>query len=86
MKNEWQRKGNNALGALIIILVLLLETLFADHKAPNPASPYVWSVLGLAAAVSLVLLIRYRRRDAVFRRQQTSVAESGNGSATANFS
>ncbi len=64
MKSEWRRKANNALGFLLISLVLLAETFFADHKAPNPASPYVWSVLGAAAALSLALYIRYRIKDA----------------------
>ena len=64
MKSEWRRKANNTLGFLLISLVMLAETYFADHKAPNPASPYVWSVLGTAAGVSLVLYIRYRIKDA----------------------
>jgi hypothetical protein len=37
-----------------------METFFADQKNPNPASPYVWSVLGLIAAVSLVYYFRLR--------------------------
>jgi hypothetical protein len=77
MKSEWQRKGNNALGSLIIILVLLLETFFADYKTPNPASPYVWSVLGAAAALALVLYIHYRLKDAASRQQKAPAAERG---------
>jgi heme exporter protein D len=62
MASDFQRKGNNALGVLVLSLIVLLETVLADHRNPNPASPYVWAVLGLTALVSLVLLLHYRAR------------------------
>lgn len=58
-----RRKANNALGICLLSSIALLETVFADHKLPNRASPYVWAVLGLTAAVSLVVHLWLRLRS-----------------------
>jgi hypothetical protein len=58
-----QRKANNALGICLLSSIALLETIFADHKMPNPASPYVWAALGLTAGISLIVHLRLRLRD-----------------------
>lgn len=57
-----RRRANNALGICILSLVALLETVFADRKMPNAASPYVWAVLGTTAGVSLLVYLRLRER------------------------
>ena len=49
MPSPLQRRANNALGICVLSLIALMETVFADHKQPNPASPYVWAVLGATA-------------------------------------
>ena len=60
MPSPNQRKANNGLGVCLLSAAAMMETFFADQKYPNPASPYVWSVLGLIAAVSLVYYFRLR--------------------------
>lgn len=66
MKSQYTRKANNALGICVMSLVFLLETILADHKMPNAASPYVWTVFSIAAILSLALHLRFKqlaRRD-----------------------
>lgn len=41
----------------MICVLFLLETWNADRLMPNPASPVVWSLLGLASVVSAVLAL-----------------------------
>lgn len=60
MPSKTQRKANNALGICILSLITLMETVFADHKQPNAASPFVWAVLGTTALASLLAYLRYR--------------------------
>jgi hypothetical protein len=52
----------------VISLMMLGETLVADHVRPNPLSPLVWSVLGCVAVGSLIanrwLSTRARRAGA----------------------
>ena len=62
MPSPIQRRANNALGICVLSLIALMETVFADHKQPNPASPYVWAVLGATAIGSLVYWLRHRQR------------------------
>jgi hypothetical protein len=63
MPSANQRKANNALGICGIGLLFLFETVVADHKHPNPASPYVWSVLGAVALASLIYYLRNKNVD-----------------------
>lgn len=58
-----QRKANNALGIGLVALVFLMESSFAHHKHPSPASPYVWAALGIVAAAAFVYYLRHRRPD-----------------------
>jgi hypothetical protein len=60
MRQQLQRKSAIALGVSVICGVFLLETSFAHRLRPSPASPVVWSVLGLAGAMALALSIYYR--------------------------
>ena len=60
--NEDQRKSAIALGIFIITGEMLLETIAAERTRPNPASPYVWAVLGIAAALSLFGFFWFRAR------------------------
>lgn len=60
MQADYKRKSALALGVFCICVVFLLETWVADRRMPNAASPFVWAVLGAAAAVALGLAWRYR--------------------------
>jgi hypothetical protein len=61
---ECRRRSGLALGVCLIALVFLLETWVADRRMPNPASPFVWTLLGAVAAVSAALALWYRRKAA----------------------
>ena len=54
MGARYQYHANNALGACLISLMMLGETLVAHRVHPNPLSPIVWSVLGSVAVGSLI--------------------------------
>jgi hypothetical protein len=60
MRKELQRKSAIALGVSVICGVFLLETSFAHRMTSSPASPYVWTALGLVGAVALALSIYFR--------------------------
>lgn len=66
MKAELERRAKIAWGIALIALVFLLETTFAHHKYPSPASPFVWALLGTIAAVAVGygLWCRARARSA----------------------
>ncbi len=55
-----QRKANNALGVCLVALLFLMESSFAHHKNPSPASPYVWAVLIVVALLSFAYYLRNR--------------------------
>ncbi len=61
--NESARKARLFLGFAIVLLVFLSETIVAHQRLPNPASPYVWALLGLGAAVCLGLAARFHARS-----------------------
>ncbi len=58
MYTQRQRRANNALGITVICAITGMETAFAHHKNPSPASPYIWLLLGSVAIVSLVYYLR----------------------------
>lgn len=60
MQAAYKRKSALALGVCFVCLVFLLETWVADRRMPNAATPFVWAVLGAAAAIALGLAWRYR--------------------------
>lgn len=60
MPSRIQRRANNALGVCVLSLLALVETVLADHKNPNPASPYVWAVLGATAFGALLYWLCHR--------------------------
>lgn len=49
MSEDYDRKSKIAFGLALVCLLFVGETFNADRLMPNPASPYVWSFLGLAA-------------------------------------
>jgi hypothetical protein len=63
-KSDYQRKSYYALGVVVLCVMFFLETFTADHARPNPATPYVWATLGVAATIALALYFGYRRKMA----------------------
>ncbi len=61
--NESARKAKLFLGFAVVLLVFLSETVVAHQRRPNPASPYVWGLLGLGALVCLALSARFHARS-----------------------
>jgi hypothetical protein len=55
--NAYARKSKIALGFCLISLIFLLETSLADHRMPNPASPIIWTLLGITAAACLAYAV-----------------------------
>lgn len=53
VKTDHQRQASIALGIFFISVIMFLETWVADHRLPNPKSPFVWSVLGTVAVLAL---------------------------------
>jgi hypothetical protein len=60
MCDPLKRKSAMALGVSLICLLFFLETAFSHRAMPSPASPVVWSLLGVVGAVALALSIYYR--------------------------
>ena len=61
--NDCARKAKLYLGFAVVLLVFLSETVVAHQRLPNPASPYVWALLGLGAVVCLGLAARFHARS-----------------------
>lgn len=59
---ELRRKSALALGITVISLVFILETSIAHRTTPSPASPIVWTVLGVTALGGVVMALWYRRK------------------------
>jgi drug/metabolite transporter (DMT)-like permease len=62
MQPDYLKKSRLAFGVAVICGVFLLETRFAHHKMPSPASPYVWAGLGAVALLALAYGWWCRRR------------------------
>jgi drug/metabolite transporter (DMT)-like permease len=60
---QYKRKSQLAGGICLIALVFLLETYTADRRLPNPASPFIWAVLVVVAAVAAALGLWFRSRS-----------------------
>lgn len=54
MNKVYDERGKILLGFAVVLLVFLSETVVAHRQLPSPASPYVWTGLGLAAAACLI--------------------------------
>lgn len=59
---EYRRKSSLAFGLAAICVLFILETLQAHRVQPHPASPFIWTALGLAAAGGVGLGLWWRRR------------------------
>lgn len=62
LQKRYKDRSSIALGVAVVLLVLIGETSVAHRMHPNPASPYVWTALGLCAAVALVASFWFRRK------------------------
>jgi hypothetical protein len=60
MRKEFKRKYAIALGVCVICLLFLMETAVAYQWRPDPASPCVRTVPGLAGGIALAFSIYYR--------------------------
>lgn len=63
MASPDQRKCAIAFGVALIALTFLLETWNADRITPHPASPLIWTALGIVAGVALGLAVWFKVRD-----------------------
>ncbi len=62
MNRDYRKKSQLSFGIALICLLFLLETWNADRQLPNPASPVIWTVLGMVGAVALVLAAWFRHK------------------------
>jgi hypothetical protein len=49
MREAYVRKSKLGFGFALICVFFIVETVNADRLMSNPASPYVWALLGLGA-------------------------------------
>lgn len=61
--NPSARKARLFLGFALVLLVFLSETVVAHQRRPNPASPLVWTLLGIGAAACLVAAAVFHARS-----------------------
>ncbi len=58
---ELLRSARLALGVAVICLLFAIETIVAHHVKPNPASVWVWALLGGAGTAALARFLWLRR-------------------------
>lgn len=57
-----RRRSQIAGGVGLIALTMLLETVMAHQRLPNPASPWVWTLLGSVGAAAWAAAWWWRRQ------------------------
>ena len=62
MQPVYLKRSRLAFGVALICSVFLLETNFAHRRTPSPASPFIWTGLGLVALAALGYGLWCRRR------------------------
>ena len=69
---DWPRRSQVCFGVAVICVLFLVETAVAHRSVPHPASPIVWSLLGLvgtgAVVAGIVCRLRARRTGQAARR------------------
>lgn len=68
MEEAFRRKAQVAWGILLICLFFFLETWNADRGMPNPATPVLWGVLGVAGVGAFLAALWYGHRARQARR------------------
>jgi hypothetical protein len=65
-RKELKRQSQIAWGIAVICGFFLLETWNVDQQMPNPATPFIWALLGAiaAGAVAMALWFGHRSRQA----------------------
>ncbi len=63
MNKVYDERAKILLGFAVGLLVALSETLVAHSQLPNPASPYVWTCLGVGAASCLAGALWFRHKS-----------------------
>lgn len=58
----YRQRSQIAAGVALIALVALAETWNVDRIMPNPASPFVWSVLGTVGVAASIYAAWCRRK------------------------
>jgi hypothetical protein len=53
--SDGARKARLFLGLAVVLALFLGETVVADRRLPNPASPIVWTALGAGIVACLAL-------------------------------
>lgn len=62
MAADYLRKSKLALGVFVICVLFGVETATVHAVRPHPASPIVWTALGLVGGVALVALFWLRAK------------------------
>lgn len=65
---DWTRRSQLSFGLALVCGLFLLETAVAHRTTPHPASPLIWTVLGLLALAGVASGLWCAARAAQARR------------------